>query len=991
MQRHGAEIRSWSESIRAFRVRLPAHRVQEVAALDFVCYVELDRPTRSLHEESIPMIAGDLTRQDFAGNDNGGAGVGLVDSGIHTLHPAFNHIFAVGWDFSGDLLNDPFLDLCGHGSHVAGTMLGNGSVLSTMRGMAPDVGFSALARVYNAKIFDSFCNGPGLDITSVFDRMHSVHFDNNGFPSLPPHVINHSWSTDTPPLFWSGTEARPRAFDQETFDHRQLHVLSAGNDGPAPFSITLEASAKNVMSVGNVVPFPTGPGSSIAPGALSMGSSRGPCGDGRFKPNVCAPGTQILSVDSLTPSGYTTKSGTSMAAPHVTGLVAQLVDHYPALIKEPQAISALLMAGAVSSNEAVVSTPSTGAGDHLSTFGAGRVESYRSHWADADSATFTWIFDQPPGGWQELDFSVAAGAQRIVSVMTYIEPAANAGASKALLADLDSWIDMEPFAAGGPSGDFSSHQSQVDNTEIATILNPAAGNWRIKVVPTSAFLTFRPVGVCVMVDYGKTHPATTLNVTADKLCASPGETVAVTATIEAPTFVSSALYAWLLNGSYSLIDVTTEMPGAGTAHHLDNNSSGQGVQVGDVVHGLPRAATWHLKWNSEGPQIASFALQSENTDLVLGNLTITVDGSIPSPPQNLISTTHPVNVWSNKPIIQYKWDPAIDELTDIAGYSFTSGPGPTVPDTVIDLPGTADSTSEVAIESDGSWFFTIRAVDECDNWGPHATYGPIRVDLTRPSGPPAISSTTHVPGVADEGTTVQVQWNTATDNLSGLAGYHTVWSQSATDDLDGPINVGAGVTSDSRVLATSGTPWYFHLVAVDVAGNRGDKLHFGPLLIYGPAGTPFCFGDGSGTACPCGNPGGPDNGCANSAFSQGAQLRTTGVASLSQDDVVLRGTRLPDTIALFFQGTVRNLGGAGSVLGDGLLCAGGSIKRMGTKAISNGKVNFPQAGDPPLHTAGAVSVAGSIRTYQIWYREIAPACPGSSFNLSNGVEVIWQP
>jgi len=108
-----------------------------------------------------------------------------------------------------------------------------------------------------------------------------------------------------------------------------------------------------------------------------------------------------------------------------------------------------------------------------------------------------WTFDQLSTGWQELDFTVAPGAKRLVSVMTYIEPAASAGAFVALVANLDSWIDVEPFADGGASGDFSSHQSVVDNTEIATFVNPAAGNWRIKVVPTSAFIFPRPVSVCV--------------------------------------------------------------------------------------------------------------------------------------------------------------------------------------------------------------------------------------------------------------------------------------------------------------------------------------------------------------------------------------------------------------------------------------------------------------------------------------------------------------
>ena len=84
-------------------------------------------------------------------------------------------------------------------------------------------------------------------------------------------------------------------------------------------------------------------------------------------------------------------------------------------------------------------------------------------------------------------------------------------------------------------------------------------------------------------------------------------------------------------------------------------------------------------------------------------------------------------------------------------------------------------------------------------------------------------------------------------------------------------------------------------------------------------GSPYCAGDGSATACPCGNasPVGADAGCLHSLGS-GGTLRAHGYARLSADTLVLVGEGMPNASALYFQGTTQVNGGAGAVFGDGL-------------------------------------------------------------------------
>jgi hypothetical protein len=157
------------------------------------------------------------------------------------------------------------------------------------------------------------------------------------------------------------------------------------------------------------------------------------------------------------------------------------------------------------------------------------------------------------------------------------------------------------------------------------------------------------------------------------------------------------------------------------------------------------------------------------------------------------------------------------------------------------------------------------------------------------------------------------------------------------------------------------------------------------------SGVPFCFGDGSGTACPCGNASavGAESGCLNSLGSAG-KLVGTGNGSIAADTVVLAGTSMTNSSALYFQGTTRAGAGLGTVFGDGLRCAGGTVVRLGTKANLAGASSYPDVGQPSVSVKGLVTVPGT-RTYQVWYRNSAAFCNPEGFNLTNGWEIVWTP
>ncbi|MCY2959149.1 MAG: hypothetical protein NTY35_03205 [Planctomycetota bacterium] len=186
------------------------------------------------------------------------------------------------------------------------------------------------------------------------------------------------------------------------------------------------------------------------------------------------------------------------------------------------------------------------------------------------------------------------------------------------------------------------------------------------------------------------------------------------------------------------------------------------------------------------------------------------------------------------------------------------------------------------------------------------------------------------------------------------------------------VPAGGSITIRASTYQVAGTINGFQLVRSDT-----------------PAQT-VCVGDGSGTACPCGNAGGPGRGCANSVNSAGARLDASGTAWVSGDSFVLSGSGMPNGPVLYIQGSTAMNGGLGVALGDGLRCAGGLVVRLGTKSNVGGASSYPQPGDTSISVRGAV-VAGGTHTYQAWYRNAATYCTADTFNLTNGLSVIWMP
>lgn len=155
-------------------------------------------------------------------------------------------------------------------------------------------------------------------------------------------------------------------------------------------------------------------------------------------------------------------------------------------------------------------------------------------------------------------------------------------------------------------------------------------------------------------------------------------------------------------------------------------------------------------------------------------------------------------------------------------------------------------------------------------------------------------------------------------------------------------------------------------------------------------GVAFCLGDGSATACPCGNASASfaRAGCLNSTGAAG-RLDDEGSASLASDTLDLVASGLPTAAAAtFVQGDQRENGGAGVVFGDGLRCVAGGLTRLATIVASGGSASLASGGIP-ISVLGQVASPGTW-TYQAIYRNAASFCTPSVFNGTNGIEMTWS-
>ena len=279
--------------------------------------VWLDGRRKLTLDQSVPQIGGPVAWQ--AGYTGKGVPVAVLDTGIDASHPDLATQVAGEKNFT----TEPADDLVGHGTHVASTIAGTGAASDgKYKGVAPD------ARIYDGKV----CEVRGCQDSAILAGMEWAATE------VKAKVVNLSLGgPDTPEI-----DPLEEAVNRLTAQTGTLFVIAAGNEGPRDGTVASPGSADAALTVGAV----------DKQDHLAAFSSRGPrVGDGALKPDVTAPGVDIVAAKSKDSSigepvgdRYLRLSGTSMATPHTAGSAAILLQEHPSWT--PAEVKSALMASA---------------------------------------------------------------------------------------------------------------------------------------------------------------------------------------------------------------------------------------------------------------------------------------------------------------------------------------------------------------------------------------------------------------------------------------------------------------------------------------------------------------------------------------------------------------------------------------------------------------------------------------------------------------------
>jgi subtilisin family serine protease len=300
------------------------------------------------------------------GADGRNIGWAVLDTGISAGHPHFqaHKNVAAQWDCTkrgepkklvvGDKNFDD-LDGNGHGTHVAGIIAGYDVVAGTLlAGMAPR------CTLFGFKVLDDDGNGDDAWIIKALDTIAGL---NEAAGTLVVHGVNLSLGGEfDPSVFGCGHTPLCQEL-RRVWRQGVLVCLAAGNEGFAVLKSEEGNIQANIdLSIGD----PANLDEAIAIGSvhktnphtygISYFSSRGPTADGRRKPDLVAPGEKIISARhdwSKRRSGtpikdlYVEMSGTSMATPHVSGLLASFLSLRREFIGYPDRIKGLLLGSCI--------------------------------------------------------------------------------------------------------------------------------------------------------------------------------------------------------------------------------------------------------------------------------------------------------------------------------------------------------------------------------------------------------------------------------------------------------------------------------------------------------------------------------------------------------------------------------------------------------------------------------------------------------------------
>ncbi|ABE51879.1 S8 family serine peptidase [Methanococcoides burtonii] len=496
----GGEILENSGSI--LKVKTDRSLIADIASINGVSWVDL-----YVHPVLFNDVASGILGVPAVDNKHGlnGSGqiVAVADTGLdtglndETMHDdiegrvvALHAWWTAAHNLSADYGDSGAEDLNGHGTHVAGSVLGNGNRSSGLySGTAPGAKL-----VFQALQYEGIqtANNGRLLTPSNLEILFQESYDNGA------RIHTNSWGTsDSYPEFFGNYSPKSVAIDTFMWDHPESLILfSAGNSGSGATTVSDQASSKNILTVGaseNNRPYKGTSSDNI--NEIADFSSRGPTLDGRIKPDVVAPGTFINSTASslVYNTNYTYMSGTSMATPLTAGTVA-LVRQYYTDIKSTTPSGALLKATLING--------ATDLGYASSAQGFGRVNVSESLFPDYPKV---WMYADNTTGLSTNEFWNRTYAVSDISdlkvTLVWTDYPGTAYAATSLVNDLDLTVT-------GPNGTSYGNGAvdSINTVEQVSINLPSVGYYDVKVSAPNVPNGPQPFAVVISANFSDFTP-----------------------------------------------------------------------------------------------------------------------------------------------------------------------------------------------------------------------------------------------------------------------------------------------------------------------------------------------------------------------------------------------------------------------------------------------------------------------------------------------------
>ncbi len=322
-------------------------QVRSTLGLSGLISAYADKQLEFFMDDSRSFIGADRVQSEL-GYDGTGVGVAVIDSGVDGLHPDIAYgtamvqnvkVVAPNFFGTGDVIleNQPNTDTSsGHGTHVAGTIAGRGTASAgRYTGVAPGASLIGIGTGDGLHILYAL---QGFDYAIANQEKYNIQ------------VISNSWGTSGE--FAAGDPVNVAS--KAAYDRGMVVVFASGNAGPGENTLNPYSVAPWVIGVAAGCTTDQGVKDTAVrcePGSLlARFSSRGIPGDALYHPTITAPGVWIAAtrastgstINALTaglnvycqpadPVLYTCANGTSMATPHISGVVALMRQAKPGL------------------------------------------------------------------------------------------------------------------------------------------------------------------------------------------------------------------------------------------------------------------------------------------------------------------------------------------------------------------------------------------------------------------------------------------------------------------------------------------------------------------------------------------------------------------------------------------------------------------------------------------------------------------------------------